>query len=177
MNRTRRVSHSWPHYLNRYNIHIIMVKPFPLQPLMNLSKQQNDSATRKLGQLNRLQLDAQSKLDMLKKYRMEYQTRLQESSKNGMDPAELRNFQEFINKLDAAIEQQDKAVKLSKVSTQAGRSEFDSTQRKLKSFDTLQQRHIQEQKKITEKSEQKAHDENTSRLAAYNKHDAEDHSK
>ncbi|OGT03606.1 MAG: flagellar export protein FliJ [Gallionellales bacterium RBG_16_57_15] len=150
-----------------------MTKPFSLQPLMNLSMQQNETATRKLGQLNRQQLDAQSKLDILKQYRLDYQTRMQESTRNGMDPAELRNFQEFINKLDAAIDQQEKAVKHSKTSTQAGRSEFDATRRKLKSFDTLQQRHIQEQRKIAEKSEQKDQDEHTSKLAAYKKHDAE----
>lgn len=153
-----------------------MEKPFSLQPLMNLSKQQNDSATRKLGQLNRQQFDAQSKLDMLKQYRMDYQARLQESTRNGMEPAELRNFQEFINKLDAAIAQQERAVHLSKASTQAGRSEVNSTQRRLKSFDTLQQRHVKEQKKIADQSEQKAQDEHTTRLSAYKKHGAEDQS-
>lgn len=150
-----------------------MAKPFSLQPLMNLSKQQNETATRKLGQLNRQQLDAQSKLDTLKQYRLDYQTRLQEATRNGMGPAELRNFQEFINKLDTAIDQQERVVQLSKASTQAGRSEFDSTQRKLKSFDTLQQRHIQEQRKLAEKKEQKDQDEHTSKIAAYKKHDAE----
>lgn len=144
-----------------------MIKPFSLQPLMNLAQRQNESATRKLGQLNKQQHDAQSKLEMLRQYRSDYQKRLQESTQSGMNPAELRNFQEFINKLDEAIAQQLKAVEQSKVSTQAGRSEFDTTQRKLKSFDTLQQRHIEEQKKVAAKSEQRMLDEHTGRLAAY----------
>lgn len=154
-----------------------MIKPFSLQPLMNLSKQQNDTATRKLGQLNRQQHDAQSKLEMLKQYRLDYQNRLQESTQNGMHPAELRNFQEFIYKLDAAISQQEKSVNISKASTQVGRSELDSTQRKLKSFDTLQQRHVLEQRKTADKTEQKALDEHTSRFAAYRQHEQEDPNK
>lgn len=151
-----------------------MIKPFSLQPLMNLAQHRNDSATRNLGQLNQQQQSAQQKLDILLEYRKDYQTRLQEATRNGMDPADLRNFQQFINKLDEAISQQLKAVEQSKASTQVGRGEFDTTQRKLKSFDTLQQRHIETQKQVAEKSEQKALDEHTGRFAAYKMLKAED---
>lgn len=144
-----------------------MIKPFSLQPLINLTQHQNETATRKLGQLNRLEQSAQQKLDTLMEYRKDYQNRLQEASRVGMDQAQLRNFQHFINKLDDAISQQRKALEQSKVSTQMGRAEFDATQRKLKSFDTLHQRHIDAQKTLAEKSEQKALDEHTSRLSAY----------
>ena len=151
-----------------------MIKPFSLQPLMNLAQHQSESATRKLGQLNKKQQSAEQQLDMLREYRKDYQTRLQEATRNGMDPAELRNFQQFINKLDEAISQQLKAVELSKASTQAGRGEFNTAQRKLKSLDTLQQRHIDTQNKAAEKSEQKMLDEHTSRFAAYKINNPED---
>lgn len=144
-----------------------MAKPFPLQPLMNLAKHQKDTATLKLGQLNQQQQSAQQKLDALLEYRKDYQARLQQTTQNGMDPAELRNFQQFINKLDEAIGQQLKVVEQSKISTQMGRGEFDTTQRKLKSFDTLQQRHFDQQNRIAEKGEQKAQDEHSGRVAAY----------
>lgn len=143
------------------------MKPFSLQPLINLTQHENETVTRKLGQLNRMEQSAQQKLDMLIGYRRDYQNRLQEASQAGMDQAQLRNFQHFINKLDDAISQQRKALEQSKVSTQMGRAEFNATQRKLKSFDALQQRHIDAQKKLAEKSEQKALDEHTSRMAAY----------
>ena len=151
-----------------------MIKPFSLQPLMNLAQQQNDSATRNLGRLNKQQQGAQQNLDTLLEYRKDYQTRLQEATRNGMDPTELRNFQQFINKLDEAISQQLKAVEQSKVSTQAGRGEFNTAQRKLKSFDILQQRHIETQNKVAEKSEQKVLDEHTGRLTAYKMNNTED---
>jgi len=151
-----------------------MIKPFSLQPLMNLAQHQNESATRKLGQLNKKQQNAQQQLDTLLEYRKDYQARLQAATRNGMDPAELRNFQQFINKLDEAISQQLKAVEQSKASTQAGRGEFNTAQRKLKSYDTLQQRHIEAQNKVAVKSEQKALDEHTGRLAAYKMNNTED---
>ena len=154
-----------------------MTKPFSLQPLMKLAQHQNDSATRKLGLLNKQQQGAQQNLDTLMDYRKDYQARLQEAAQNGMSQADLRNFQHFIDKLDEAIGQQLKQVEQSKASTQAGRNEFDATRRKLKSFDTLQQRHIEEQKKAAGKSEQKMLDEHTGRMAAYKMNDIEEQSK
>jgi len=150
-----------------------MTKPFHLQPLLNLAQIENDTATRRLGQLNKLQYDAQAQLEILQQYRKDYQMRMQESSLNAIDPALLRNFQEFINKLDLAIAQQIKAVEQSKLSTQRGRGEFSNTQRKLKSFDTLQQRHIETQNKAEAKLEQRAMDEHTGRSAAYKMRETE----
>jgi len=144
-----------------------MTKPFSLQPVMNLAQHQNDSATRKLGQLNKRQQGAQQNLDTLLEYRKDYQTRLQEATRNGMSQADLRNFQQFIDKLDEAIGQQLKQVEQSKAATQAGRNEFNAARLKLKSFDTLQQRHIEEQRKAAERSEQKNLDEHSGRMAAY----------
>jgi len=143
-----------------------MSTKFKLQPLLNLAQMNNESATRKLGQLNKQQHETQNKLEVLQQYRKDYQDRLQASSQQGMDPALLRNFQEFIYKLDAAIAQQRNAVEQSKLSTQAGRGDFSDTQRKLKSFDTLQQRHLEEQHKIEAKQEQRAMDEHTGRFVA-----------
>jgi len=133
---------------------------------MNLAQHRKESATRELGQLNKQQHNAQEKLDMLLRYRKDYQTRLQELSQSGMAPADLRNFQQFIDKLDEAIVQQRKVVVTSNVSVQAGRSELDMTHRKLQSFTTLLERHLEEQKKVEAKSEQRALDEHTGRFTA-----------
>jgi len=151
-----------------------MTKPFTLQPLINLAQHQNDSATRKLGQLNKQQLSAQSKLDMLQQYRKDYQARLQAATQNGINPAELRNFQEFMSKLDEAISQQLKLVGQSKLSTQAGRGEFNTAQRKLKSFEVLQQRHAETQNIAAAKFEQTALDEHTGRFATYKASNSDD---
>ncbi len=144
-----------------------MSKKFNLQPLLDLAQMKNESATRKLGQLNKQQHETQGKLEVLLQYRKDYQDRLQASSQQGMDPALLRNFQEFIYKLDAAIAQQRHSVEQSKQSTQKGRCEFSDTQRKLKSFDTLQQRHVEIQLKAEAKQEQRAADEHTGRFTTY----------
>ena len=143
-----------------------MVKKFSLQPLVHLAQQQNEAATRKFGQLNQQQQAAQAKLDALLQYRKDYQARFQEAEQNGMNQAELRNFQGFILRLDEAIEQQRNTNELALNQLQIGRNELQEAQRKMKSIDTLAQRHIENEKKLEAKSEQRQQDEHTGRIAA-----------
>lgn len=144
-----------------------MIKPFTLQPLVHLAQQRNDAATKKLGQLNQQHQSAQAKLDALLQFRKDYQTQFQEAAKQGMAPADMKNFQDFIDRLDQAVQQQTAAIEKTKAGVQTGRNELMDTTRKMKSFDTLAQRHVDAEKKLEAKSEQRTQDELTGRLAAY----------
>ncbi len=143
-----------------------MIKPFSLQPLVHLAQQKNDAATKNFGQLNQRQQAAQTKLDTLLQYRKDYQARFQEAVQNGMSQSDLRNFQNFIQRLDEAIAQQRNANEQALNSVQTGRNDLQDTQRKMKSFDTLEQRHLENEKKLAAKSEQRQQDEHTGRSAA-----------
>ncbi|WP_283745312.1 flagellar export protein FliJ [Sideroxydans sp. CL21] len=143
------------------------MKPFSLQPLVHLAQQKNDAATKKLGQLNQQHQTAQEKLDALQQYRRDYQVKFQEEAKNGMAPADMKNFQDFIARLDQAIQQQTAVIKQTNAGVQTGRSELMDATRKMKSFDTLAQRHVDAEKKQEAKSEQRIQDEHTGRFTAY----------
>ena len=103
--------------------------------------------------------EAGQKLNLLLNYRQSYQMQLQHAAQNGMDHAEWRNFVIFINKLDAAIAEQRRAVQYAESNRKAGRDEYQACQRKLNAYDTVSQRH----QKITalkqKKLEQKVTDE------------------
>jgi flagellar protein FliJ len=142
-----------------------MTKKFSLQPLLHLAQQKNEAATKKLGQLNQQQQAAQTKLDALLQYRKEYQARFQEATQNGMNQSDLRNFQGFIQRLDEAIAQQRSINEQMRDSVQAGREELQEAQRKMKSFDTLAQRHLESERKLAAKSEQRIQDEHNGRSA------------
>jgi len=144
-----------------------MTKVFSLQPLLHLAQQKNDAATKKLGLLNRNQQSAQSKLEMLQQYRRDYQDKLQNAEKNGMELEDLRNFQDFIYRLDDAITQQSAVVAQAHISVQSGRNELSEAQRRMKSFDTLAQRHTEAERIMQVKTEQKIQDEHSGRRAAY----------
>lgn len=144
-----------------------MAKPFSLQPLVQLAKQKNDAAIKNLGKLNQQQQSAQDKLAMLQQFRRDYQDKFQEAARNGMAPNDLRNFQDFIYRLDQAIGQQQGVIELAALSTDAGRVELKEAQRKMQSFDTLAERHAEVEKKREAQVEQKIQDEHSGRFAAY----------
>ncbi|MDP2761062.1 MAG: flagellar export protein FliJ [Sideroxyarcus sp.] len=143
-----------------------MTKPFPLNTLLNLAHQKNDTATRKLGKLNHQEQTAQSRLAALQQYRRDYQMQFEETAKNGMSPADMRNFQSFIDRLDQAIRQQHQEINKAQSSVQKGRHELMDTTRKMKSFNTLAQRHVESERKLEAKSEQRLQDEQSGRYAA-----------
>jgi len=144
-----------------------MANTFSLQPLRHLAQKKNDAATKKLGLLNRNRQSALSKLEMLQQYRRDYQEKMQNAEKSGMELQDLRNFQDFIYRLDDAIAQQNDAVAKAQASVQNGLSDLSETQRRMKSFDTLAQRHTETEKKLEAKIEQKMQDEHNGRRAAY----------
>jgi flagellar FliJ protein len=145
-----------------------MSKAFPLKILLNLAQHKNDAATRSLGQLNQYHQSAQNKLEMLQQYRRDYLEKLQGAEKNGMELQDLRNFQDFIYRLNDAIAQQTNVVAQTRLSVEKGRDELSETQRRMKSFDTLSKRHDEAEKKFEAKLEQKIQDEHSGRRAAYN---------
>ncbi|MDD4910888.1 MAG: flagellar export protein FliJ [Sideroxydans sp.] len=143
-----------------------MSKSFPLQPLLDLAQHQNEAATKKLGQLNQQHQSAQDKLQALQQFRHDYQDKFTEAAQNGMEPASLRNFQDFIDRLDQAIQQQQKVIANAQNSVQTGRHELMGATRKMRSFDTLAQRHVETEKIQEVRIEQRTQDEQTGRFAA-----------
>ncbi|MFZ1319205.1 MAG: flagellar export protein FliJ, partial [Candidatus Nitrotoga sp.] len=117
-----------------------MSKTFSMQPLVHLAHQKNEDASKKFGQLIQQQKTAQTKLHTLEQYREDYQARLQQAVINGINQTSLRNFQDFILRLDEAVAQQRNALEHILRLIQAGRNELANTQRNMKSFDTLAQR-------------------------------------
>lgn len=143
-----------------------MTKSFPLQPLVHLAHQKNDAAARKFGQLIQRQQTAEAKLETLLQYRKDYQARFDQALQNGINHSDLRNFQDFIKRLDQAIAQQREAIEQVRRSVQAGRNELQQSQQKMKSFDTLAQRHLTNEKKLEAKFEQRLQDEHSGRASA-----------
>jgi len=92
-------------------------------------------------------------------YRHNYQLHFLCSAEKGIDHIEWLNFIAFINKLDAAITEQQQTVLYAQNKSREGGNEFLSCQRKLKSYDTLSQRQHNEENQRQLKLEQKVQDE------------------
>jgi len=144
-----------------------MAQPFTLQPLLEIMQERTDEATRRLGQLIAAEQNAKSRLVMLEQYRDEYAQKLRDATTQGITQLALRNYQEFLGRIDEAIMQQALAVKNSEHQTASGQEHWKSQNKKLKAIDTLSQRHDMRERYRENKLEQKILDEFSSRKYAH----------
>jgi len=136
-----------------------MPKPFPLQTILELMQTRTDEATRNLARLIASERDAKAKLEMLQQYRDEYATRFQKAAQSGINQREWQNYQQFLNRLDDAIDVQRNTVTTQTRLTEAGQLQWQQQRKKLKAFDTLSERHHAAENAREMKREQKMQDE------------------
>lgn len=136
-----------------------MPQAFTLQPLLEIMQSRTDEATRHLAQLIAAEQSQKSRLQMLEQYRAEYAEKMCETIAQGITRLVLNNYQEFLARIDAAIEQQRLAVHNSASGTKAGQERWQAQNKQLKAIDTLSQRHDARQRYRDNKEEQKLQDE------------------
>ncbi|MBL8404924.1 MAG: flagellar export protein FliJ [Dechloromonas sp.] len=140
-----------------------MPQTFSLQPLLDLMQTRTDEATRTLGKLIAAEQSQRSRLQMLEQYREEYAQRLREAVAQGITRLVMLNYQDFLARIDEAIEQQRIAVQDSERNTKAGQVHWQSQNKQLKAIDTLSQRHDARERYRENKIEQKLQDEFSTR--------------
>lgn len=118
-----------------------MPSSFSLQAILDLMQTRTDEATRRLGVLLASEKDARKKLDLLTQYRADYALRFQQAAGNGLSPAAWRNFQDFLGRIDEAIEQQGIALSVHQSRTADGQAYWREQRVKFKALDTLSKRH------------------------------------
>jgi len=136
-----------------------MTKPFSLQTVLELMQVRVDDATQSLARLIAGERDAKNKLELLQQYRDEYAIRFQQAAKTGISPREWHNYQEFLSRIDEAIDAQRKMVAQQVKNTAAGQLHWQQQRTKLKAFDTLSERHFANENALELKREQKTQDE------------------
>jgi flagellar FliJ protein len=142
-----------------------MTKHSALDTLMELAQLRTDEAAKRLGALNAQGLDMEAKLELLIQYRNEYLARFQASMRQGITASDWRNYQDFLDKLDAAIAQQREVVASVRQRVEAGEIAWQSARRTLKSYGTLAQRQARVREQRVARHEQKETDERASALA------------
>lgn len=142
-----------------------MTKHSALDTLMELAQLRTDEAAKRLGALNAQGLDMEAKLDLLIQYRNEYLARFQASMRQGITASDWRNYQDFLDKLDAAIDQQREMVVSVRQRVETSEIAWQSARRTLKSYGTLAQRQARVREQRVARHEQKETDERASALA------------
>lgn len=140
-----------------------MARRFPLQTLLDLTRDNAEAAARTLHTLKGQWYEAEEKLRQLLQYEDDYRSRLQQSSQRGISVSEVRNFQQFLAKLQVAIVQQREEVERCKHRWEQGQLVWQQHKQKLNAYDTLSERHRKNQLSAESRQEQREQDELASR--------------
>ncbi|PRY64593.1 flagellar FliJ protein [Vreelandella songnenensis] len=137
-----------------------------LEMLTGMAKDARDQAGKLLAHERQTEQQTAAQLQSLSQYRAEYAERLQKAMREGIDPATMYNYQQFLASLDAALSRARQALIAQQQRVQKSQQHWQQEQRKLSSYDTLATRRLSEEHRRLERSEQKTNDDLvTGRLA------------
>ena len=131
----------------------------PLALLVELAQERRDAAGQRLGRSLLLLKDSESRLALLERYRDEYQDRYTRTGTSGVGPQELRNFREFLERLDKAVAQQRAEVEALARGASESRGRWLTERTRGKSLDVLSGRAADAERASEARQQQKLLDE------------------
>ena len=130
-----------------------------LTRLLELALLARDSAASRLAGLEQQVQQAREHLQTLAGYSDDYALRLRARAGDELDPAAQSNQRAFLVRLRIALETQQREVSAREQASAAARAELAVCQRKVKSLETLIERHAQEESRRAARREQRHTDE------------------
>jgi len=149
-----------------------MAQSSTLTTLIDLAEKLTDEAAAKLGAAIRQVDDLQNKLNLLKKYREDYSIKMQAELKAGRDMQHIRNFQQFMGKIDDAIHGQQQLVSDAQKRVAAEKLNWQENEKKRMSYTTLEDRAAKALLKKENKRDQLQSDEHGARQAYYKQNES-----
>jgi flagellar FliJ protein len=140
-----------------------MAQKFALERVQEIADHQTDAAAASLADLNRELHEQEARLMLLFKYRSEYHERLHRAASEGLDGAAMRNYQDFLQRLEHAIMQQHAQVVEARTRAEHGRVAWQNSRKKSMSFDSLSRRFELRELREEALRDQKTQDEHAQR--------------
>lgn len=126
-----------------------------LQPVARIRKQQERNAARLHGDTIQQAEQQQKQLNELISYRDQYLKSFQSACESGLSAVQMQEYRFFINRLDAAIGQQQQSVANGQIKREISREKWVDKRGRSKMINKVIENRKQEENKIKEKREQR----------------------
>ncbi|MBA2779526.1 flagellar export protein FliJ [Billgrantia kenyensis] len=130
-----------------------------LAMLSDLARDARDQAGQLLAGERQNERNVAAQLESLNRYRLEYAERLQQAMREGIDPASMHNYQQFLASLDGALQRARQALDAQQQRVQHSQQQWQQEQKRLSAFDTLVSRRDAERQRQEARREQRTNDE------------------
>jgi len=135
------------------------------KPVLKVAENREASAARKFGKSRKQQHEEEAKLKDLRDYHAEYLARFHQSASVGINASQLREYQAFIKKLEAAIDEQEEVVRQSQQNTSEHKQQWTQKHIRTQSMDKAMGRIVATEQKQRDAQEQKMSDEIAQRIS------------
>ena len=130
-----------------------------LGPVARLARQHERNAARQLGGSLQRAEQQQKQLDDLIDYRDQYVADFQAAGKEGLTAIQLRDYQLFLSRLDAAIRQQQQNLAASQQNCEQSQAEWHDKRGHSKMIDkVVENRKMAEERKLNEQEQREQDD-------------------
>lgn len=140
-----------------------MVPSKRLQPVQRVAQSREKDAARELGDSQRRMRDQEAKLEDLQRYHQEYLERFQDTARKGMTASQMQEYRAFLEKLDLAIQEQEKVVQASKSECVTRKEHWQQKHVRTKALGKVMDRFKSAEQKILDKREQNETDDRNQR--------------
>ncbi len=131
----------------------------PLDTLIELARDARDQAGQNLAGEQRTSNQVSQQLESLYRYRQEYAEKLNFAMRDGIDPATMRNYQQFLASLDDALVRARQALAAQQERVDRTRQHWQQQQQRLSSYDTLAERRDVDRRRDEQRREQHVSDD------------------
>ena len=136
-----------------------MSKSERMKPVKRIADIREPDAAKVVAKYQQTLVAQQQRLDELNNYRDEYIQTMQASGSEGISVVKLRQYQNFLAKLNAAIEEQKRVVLHAEHNLEQKRQQWGHTRGKKKALGKVIQQYRQDEQRQQTKKEQKESDE------------------
>ncbi len=140
-----------------------------IEPVKRVAEQKEKQAAQTLNQAQANYNHAQSKLDELVQYRVDYLAEFQARAQRGMSGTQLQHYKGFLSQLDRAIESQQKQIEQLKYQVSQQRQAWQSSNQRSQVVSKYQQKMQQKEQAKKDASEDRRVEDDVNNLRFSNR--------
>lgn len=135
-----------------------------IEPVQDLVEDAERRLALSVGLFEKRVKEAETKLQELERYRLEYQQQFSQRAGRGMSATELRDYQAFLTRLDEAIKQQQAIVLRVRSERDTEKQKWQKAAIKAKALDHVVDKWRSEERRVQDQREQRDSDERGQRV-------------
>lgn len=136
-----------------------MTKSDRVRPIVKVAQDREREAARVFAERQRTLLEREERLAEVRQYRVEYLENYQARSRSGMSAQQMRTYRNFLQQLDAAVEQQEQLVDAAKNELDQEKARWLEKHLRSKVLDNMRTRYVTQEQREAQRVEQKESDE------------------